>query len=240
MDSPNQKATKFLKLRYLDPSQAQPEVKINEAWDILDEAIENGLPINTDTGSDSGGGPGSITVIGTDSPFEEILDVTTIRFEAIVESHTGGIAHVKGLKGADGAAGANGATGATGATGASGGQPPGAYWLTIGGGVVVLPVNAVKKVINAAGAIKRVLVLTDGGPGSLRIKVWKANVSSHTPPVVTDDITGGNDVVITSASSLDDSTLAGWTKTLLEGDVILFTLSNTSNFTSVSISLILQ
>jgi hypothetical protein len=135
--------------------------------------------------------------------------------------------------------GRRGVNGAVGATGASGGEPPGAYWVTLGGGAVTLPLNSVKKVMNATGTFKRVIVYTDGGPGSCAIKIWKANITSHYPPVVTDDITGGANVVISSASTYDDSTLAGWTTSFVAGDIILFTLSATTNFTTVGISLLI-
>jgi hypothetical protein len=146
-----------------------------------------------------------------------------------------------GRPGDDGARGRSvrGRRGAPGASGASGGQPPGAYWVPIGGiGLVTLPINAVEKPVMQSGSINRCLVYAkSSGFGSCRIKVYKANISSHYPPTSSDDITGGNDVVMTSAIDLDDSTLTGWTKTFVAGDFFLFTLSSVSNLTSVGISL---
>ena|ERR1700761_2420803 len=145
-----------------------------------------------------------------------------------------------GDEGDRGRPGTRGRRGLDGAAGASGGTPPGAFWInSTFGAAVALPVNAVAKTINGSGSISRLIVTTDGGPGSLRIKVWKANIASHYPPTSADDITGGNDVVIASANTLDDSTLTGWTKTLAAGDVILFTLDSTSVFTSIGIALLI-
>lgn len=82
--------TPNLNLPYLDASQSQPEVKINEAFDLIDAAI------TAETGGSGGGGPGSITVEGvSDSPTVTVLDVTTLRIEgASVESETAGVARI--------------------------------------------------------------------------------------------------------------------------------------------------
>lgn len=250
--------TPLFNLPYLDPSQAQPEVKINEAWNLIDAALGESSS-GGGSGSDSGG-PGSITVVAVDSPADEVLNVTTLRFHAVVESETDGVAVISGLEGAPGATGATGATGPTGPTGPTGatgsagsngtngtngtngaagvGRPLGAYFLGTASGVAVaLPVNAVENLVPSACTIQEVIVLTKGGTGSCTIKVWKANISAHYPPVVTDDITGGANVVISSGTTHQDSTLSGWSKTLAQDDVILFTLSATSTFTSILIAI---
>jgi hypothetical protein len=64
--------TTNLGLPYLDPSQAQPEVKINLAWDILDNTYK----------------PLSVKQVG-DSPAGDVFQVTTIKFNgATVELET--------------------------------------------------------------------------------------------------------------------------------------------------------
>jgi hypothetical protein len=55
-------ATPNLDLLYLDPSQAQPEVKINDAWNKIDAAVAGG-----------------ITIADADSPFTEVSGVKTLR-----------------------------------------------------------------------------------------------------------------------------------------------------------------
>jgi hypothetical protein len=69
------------------------------------------------------------------------------------------------------------------------------------------------------------------------IKVWKLNLATGYPPTSANDITGGNNVVLTSTNSHDDSTLTGWTTGLVQDDVLLFTLASTSSFTYVGIQL---
>lgn len=133
--------------------------------------------------------------------------------------------------------GINGANGTTGATGASGGQQFGAYWVALAGGAITLPLNSVERVMNASGTIKEILVLTKGGTGNCTIKIWKAAFSSHYPPIVTDDITAGANVVISSGTTHDDSTLTGFTTAFSQGDVYLLTLSAVAGFTSVGIFL---
>lgn len=218
-----QPRTPRFNLPYLDPSQAQPEVKINEAWNIIDEHLG-------DSGVDPGsGGSGSITVEEHGSPHTVVTDITTVRFvNATVESETGGVAVVTVPESG---------VGPDGPTGATGGQQFGAYWVALAGGAITLPINAVERVMNVSGTIKEILVLTKGGTGNCTIKIWKAAFSSHYPPVVTDDITGGANVVISSGTTHDDSTLSGFTTSFAQGDVYLLTLSSVAGFTSVGIFL---
>jgi hypothetical protein len=143
---------------------------------------------------------------------------------------------IPGLPGSAGAAGAAGATGGTGATGAQ--QPVGAAWVNFSNGLpIVLPVNAVPRMISGTYAIKEVTILTEGGVGSCVIKIWKANYSSHYPPISSDDITGGANVTISGGTVYDDSTLSGWTTALSQGDILLFTLASVSGFSYVQVQL---
>lgn len=128
--------------------------------------------------------------------------------------------------------------GIQGVPGNSGGTPPGAYWININGGLITLPANAVERPMQQAGTLTRCMVFTKGGVGSCTIKVYKANISTHYPPVSGDDITGGANVVLTSGSVHDDASLSGWTKTYVAGDIFLFTLASSSVFTSIGISLL--
>jgi len=143
----------------------------------------------------------------------------------------------RGEPGDRGRPGLPGRKGVDGAAGASGGQQFGAYWVCLGGGVITLPLNAVERVMNAAGTIKEVVIVTKGGTGSCTVNIYKATLSSHYPPVSGDDITGGVPPAILAGTIYQNSTLTGWTTAFAQDDCFLFTLSATSNFTTVEISL---
>jgi hypothetical protein len=152
---------------------------------------------------------------------------------------SGGLIILRGRDGDDGRRGLalRGLGGPTGPSGAQ--QPPGAAWSNVvfGAGLQT-PTNPVPRLISGTYAIQECVVLTAGGVGSCVINVWKANLSAHYPPIVTDDITGGNNVVISSSSAPhDDSTLTGWTTSLVQGDVLLFSLQSVTNFTYIAIQL---
>jgi len=192
-------ATPNLDLEYLDPAQAQPEVKINDAWDKLDAAIGAGLEIAS---------------IG-ESPNNSVSAVKLITFHgATVSDETSGA-----LVTVDDA-----------------GVVKEASWTNALGAISV-PINTVIRLSGAKRRIKECIVLTQGGTGSCVIKIWKANLASHYPPVSGDDITGGHNAVISSGTSLQDSTLTGWSTILDKDDVFLFTLDSCSTFTNVTISL---
>lgn len=129
-----------------------------------------------------------------------------------------------------------GATGPIGATGAQ--QPPGAAWSTlIPGNVLQTPTNPVPRLITGTYLIKELVVVGDQ-VGSCVINIWKSNIiSGHYPPVSGDDITGGHNVVLAGVQKLVDSTLTGWTTTLAQDDMLLFSLASVSTFTYLQIQL---
>lgn len=265
MDSPNQKQTKFLKLRYLDPSQAQPEVKINEAWDILDEAIENGLPINTG-GSDAGGG--SITVEDrTDSPHVAIDNVTVLRFEGFrVQAESGGVAKITALDASDTGGGSltvedradspaieitdvsvlrfvgakvESESGGVAQITMPAPPPVGAQWVSVPAGAALsLPTNPVLAIASAEGHIKEVRIYTQGGSGSCVIDIWRA--AAGTFPTSGNDVTGGSPPTISAGTAYANTTLSGWLRNVAKGDAFLFTLASVSgSFTGIWISILL-
>jgi hypothetical protein len=120
---------------------------------------------------------------------------------------------------------------------ASGGAfMPGASWGSATGSPITLTgILPVPRPIGAACTIKEVLILTTGGTGSCTIAIWKANLSAHYPPVIGDDITGGVPPAISAGVTYRNSTLSGWTTTIAQDDVLYFTLTATSTFTSVAI-----
>jgi hypothetical protein len=191
--------TPNLGLEYLDASQAQPEVKINDAWDKID-AVSGGLTISNtsqDSPATSVAGIRRIEIIGATLQEETDGAVLTIDDAGVVRE---------------------------------------AAW-TNALGAISIPINSVIRLSGAKRKIKEVIVLTQGGAGSCTIEIWKANLADHYPPVSGDDITGGANVVITSGTTHQDSTLSGWNVDLDKDDVFLFTLSASSTFTNVTISL---
>jgi hypothetical protein len=189
-------ATPNLGLPYLDPSQAQPEVKINAAWDILD-----GMALDiTETG---------------ESPNVGISNVKEMSFAgASVFEESNGKAIVT----------------------INYGQIPPVTWSN-DLSAISTPINVVLRFVTSRFKIRRATLLTAGGPGSCTVYVWRLNLSHGFPPTSGDDITGGNNLVISSGETLDDDTLSGWDTQLEPGDVLLFTLDANSTFSTVQVVL---
>ena len=97
-----------------------------------------------------------------------------------------------------------------------------------------LEVDMPTTVCKSTGIIKSIVVLTEGGPGSLSMDIWKSTIDNY-PPVITDTILGGNEVVIASGYKLKDITLSGWNKNITAGDILRFKLNQNTNFTSIRI-----
>jgi hypothetical protein len=97
-----------------------------------------------------------------------------------------------------------------------------------------LEVDMPTTVCKSSGVIKSIVVLTEGGPGSLSMDIWKSTIDNY-PPVITDTILGGNEVVIASGYKLKDITLSGWNKNITAGDILRFKLNQNTNFTSIRI-----
>lgn len=132
--------------------------------------------------------------------------------------------------------GSNGQRGAAGNPGQ--GRPLGAYFMTPGGGVVVAPV-VVETMVNSNCTLDEVIIVTKGGVGSCQLALWKSNlVTGHYPPLSSDDITGGANVVLTSGTTYRDATLSGYTTALLKNDIILISLLSSTNFTSIAVYLV--
>lgn len=104
---------------------------------------------------------------------------------------------------------------------------------------IATPVNDVFVPVRATGTITKVVVLTQGGPGDCVIGVWKDVFGSY-PPTSGDSITGGNDPTITAGTTLEDSTLTGWTTSVTAGDVLGFSLASSANFTQITIVLFVE
>lgn len=100
---------------------------------------------------------------------------------------------------------------------------------------IALPVNMVTIVYEKACTITRATIVTTGGPGSCTVDIWKSTVG--TAPTITGTICGGTPPAIASAISYDNSSLAGWTVSLVAGSTLTFVLTATASFTSVVVQL---
>jgi hypothetical protein len=245
--------TPRLGLPYINASQAQPEVKINIVWDIMDLVLsplevkafgasvaDDGQPIGTllfvdcdveylsngiakitphGGGSSGGGGSSSLTIeeIGGVSPGESVIDPPILKISgATVERLSDGNALLII------------------ATHAA--PPLRATFASVLGAAMAPPVPDVLTYVDRDCTLCELIVNGQGGPGSATIEIWKAALASHYPPVIADDITGGANVVLSSASTHDDSTLSGFTTAFSKGDFLLCRLISNVNFTSLTIT----
>ena len=110
-------------------------------------------------------------------------------------------------------------------------------WIGIPfGSVLALPTNPVPVIIGGACTIKEVIMTGLGSSGgSATVAFWKAALSAHFPPVITDDITGGVPPAIVAGVKYQNSVLAGWTPSLNQDDCLLLTLTSVALFTFLSV-----
>jgi len=224
-------ATPNLDLVYLDPSQAQPEVKINDAWNKIDAAV------------------GGITVEDADSPFTSVSHVKTIKVSGGSVTAESDDAVLIALDGSGGGgssgAGGMGRRGRAGARGRMGpprpSQPPIDIELTAGwnssNGAVQLGFAVPQDLlIPRACTLREVIILTQGGSGSCSVALWKCAFGAY-PPTSGNDITGGTAPAISGAVTYDNVALTGWTRSFAQNDCIRASLLTNSTFTSVKIFL---
>jgi hypothetical protein len=87
-----------------------------------------------------------------------------------------------------------------------------------------------------AGTITGAYVYTQGGTGSCVIDVWNDTYANY-PPTALDTITASAKPTVSSGIKSADTTLTGWDKTLVEGDVLVFHVDSTSTFTGITVIL---
>lgn len=91
-----------------------------------------------------------------------------------------------------------------------------------------------------AGIFTSVALLGDT-TGSVVADIWKCTYSEFdggiTAPTASNSIVGGNYPTITSGTKYQDTTLALWTTTFSENDVLAFVINSNSSFTRITIAL---
>lgn len=75
--------------------------------------------------------------------------------------------------------------------------------------------------------ITKVTLLADQ-QGSAVVDIWK-DIYGNFPPTVADSIVSSSYPTLSSATKYQDSTLAGWTKTITSGDILRFNLNSISS-----------
>ena len=114
----------------------------------------------------------------------------------------------------------------------------GAGWETSLGGALVAPLAQTIEIANRC-VIRSISLLTDGGPGSCVIdlrRTQKPNI-----PGAGNSICGGAPPTISNANTLFLSSFAGWTSTQLEaGDLVTFYLSSSSNFSKITLNMVVE
>ncbi|HRD49766.1 MAG: hypothetical protein JNK95_04225 [Candidatus Competibacter sp.] len=101
---------------------------------------------------------------------------------------------------------------------------------------LTLPINAVPVLIPVASVIRRVTLLTQGGPGSAVLDLRKISYSGY-PPGPGDSICAGAKPTLSNAGTAQDAILPGWTTTLAANDILLIAVESVANFTLLTLSL---
>lgn len=83
--------------------------------------------------------------------------------------------------------------------------------------------------------IQEAVVLADQ-TGSIQIDIWKDTFANF-PPTNDDSITDAAPMVISSATSSQDTTLTGWTKTLAAGSILRFNVDSCDAITRCTVIL---
>lgn len=212
------------------------------------------IPVFLHGGDDGGGGDGDAQPI----PGERGLNGATG-----AQGPMGPAAYLTAEDGEDGwhaipgNPGANGATGAAGPAGPASGllyaaddpedaPPPvvpsplrtvnkGAQWVS-GTAIVAASANVVYVNCPVAGTIRRVKVMTSGGPGNCVLDVWKAPFGSF-PPTVANSIVESAPPTIVGGTTYDNAALTGWTRSIAAGDVLAFKITSCATFTQITVVL---
>jgi len=89
-----------------------------------------------------------------------------------------------------------------------------------------------------ACTIKQVTMQADQS-GSIVVDIWKDTYANF-PPTDADSITASAPPTISSAQKSQDTTLAGWTKSISSGDILAFNVDSCATIQRVTISLLVE
>lgn len=86
-----------------------------------------------------------------------------------------------------------------------------------------------------AGTITAARLFADQ-TGSIVVDIWKTPYSGF-PPTVSNTITASAKPTLSSALKSQDTTLTGWTKSIVAGDILRFNVDSASTLTRVTLAL---
>lgn len=133
-----------------------------------------------------------------------------------------------GKKGPAGPAGPTGPTGPLGTDILS-------YPLNGGGVVLATGIQRTDLVVPFDCTITKYEATADQS-GSMVVDIWRDTYANY-PPIDADSITASAPVTISSATKATNSTLTGWTKTLVQGDRLRFNVDSVTAITYATIAL---
>jgi hypothetical protein len=111
----------------------------------------------------------------------------------------------------------------------------GAAWIS-STGPLTTGVNVVFVNCPVAAVIRSVKIVTTGGNGNCIVDVRKAPFASF-PPTAANSIAGSSKPTISGGATYFDGVLNSWNTSISAGDVLAFSLSTTTIFTSITIVL---
>lgn len=98
--------------------------------------------------------------------------------------------------------------------------PAAIAYIIDGGGAVIATGEVGHIEVPMKCDIDRVTVLGDAS-GTIQVDIWKDTYANF-PPVVGDSITASAQPNLSSAQKSQDSTLTGWTKAIVAGDILAY------------------
>jgi hypothetical protein len=103
------------------------------------------------------------------------------------------------------------------------------------GGAIVSGLQDAVVMTEFAGTIQKATLLAKE-TGSIVIEVWKDSYANY-PPTIADKISASAPPTLSSSNKSQDSTLTGWTKTFLAGDIFKININSASTVTYVTLIL---
>jgi hypothetical protein len=237
--------TDNLQATLVEAAQAQKEVTINEALEVMDGIV--GIYALSTTGgattvSTANAQKGVIRVTGTLSSDAEITLPTAMNGgERIVVNATAGAFAVKVRFGAGGtwrtvtqgqtAIVADGWIQILGTGASSGAGMVETIVVAFDGGGAEIPDNQQSILMATYGFTINEWTLLADQSGSIDIGVWK-DTYANWPPTGADSITNSNDPAIAAATKAQDVDLSNWTtQTVAAGDILVFNVDSCTTIT---------